>query len=324
MTESLKAAYSSALMAMGRSALQAHAATSSELHSALSDLASKVEQETAADGIGRADAETVALLDQWGARTAQHLQQTADEVKALLVAVAGTADAVGERDQACTAKLKDLTGRLESIAQLDDMVRMRQSIVESATELKKQVREMVESSASAVTRFKLQIDQYATKLEESEECTRRDTLTKLLNRRGMEDVLGRQMDDRRAFSLIMVDLNHFKGVNDQHGHPAGDDLLRQFADELKYTLRSNDVLGRWGGDEFMVILEGQPPEITSMVERMRKGSTGEYTITVGDTKKKVMVQASFGVANRKPGETEAELIARADKAMYRNKQEVSR
>ncbi|MGA7158676.1 MAG: GGDEF domain-containing protein [Acidobacteriaceae bacterium] len=322
--KALKAAYSSSLIAMGRSALQAHRITGAELQGALDEVGLGIEESSTSDGVARAQAEVAALLEQWGARTADHAKATAEEVKALLVAVAGTADAVGERDQTYADKLKDLTGRLESVAQLDDMVRMRRSIVESATELKKQIREMVESSESATNQFKLQIDHYASRLEESEQCTRRDSLTKVLNRRGIEAAMTRRLEDRRAFSLMMVDLNRFKSINDEYGHLAGDDLLQQFAGKLRSALRPADFLGRWGGDEFMLLLDGAPVDVALMTERVREATTGEYCLAVGKTTKKIMVQAAFGLANRKSGETAAELVARADRAMYMHKQDHQR
>ena len=79
----------------------------------------------------------------------------------------------------------------------------------------------------------------------------------------------------------MLDLNGFKQVNDTYGHEAGDDLLKQFSTELRSASRATDVVGRWGGDEFIVVLDGNLTEAQSHVERMQKWVFGSYTLQIG-------------------------------------------
>lgn len=315
----VETAYRSVLKAVGEGAMHGLPATGTELQKTLEGVVCGLGHTWDAATVKKTEAEVSQLLLEWGTGTAEHLQQMAQEVKALFVALAKTADAVGARDQQCTDKLQALTGRLDGIGRLDDMTRMRDSILACATELKECVREIVENGAQAAVQFKTQIKLYEDKLEESEQRVRRDSLTKLLNRHGMESVLAGKIEGGKAFSLVMVDLDHFKGVNDQHGHLAGDDLLKQFADELKTSLRVADVIGRWGGDEFMVLLDGHAEEADALVERMRRMVVGDYSLGLGETKVKVLVEASFGIADYKPGESCAALIARADAAMYSKK-----
>jgi diguanylate cyclase (GGDEF)-like protein len=286
---SIEAAYRSALIAMGRGAMCGHPATSCELQQGLNEVESRSLEKPGPDTILEAKGEVSWLLDHWGLQTAKHLRQMAEEVKSLLVAVAGTADAVGERDQRCTEKLKELTSRLERIAKLDDMRRMRQSILESAAELKRCVREIVEKGAQTNTAFKTQIKTYEDKLEESEQRIRRDGLTGLFNRNGMERILNHRIEDQLPFSLVMVDLDDFDRVNDQYGRLVGDELLKQFAEELKAASRTADILGRWGGDEFVLILEGHLGDAAALVERMKRLATGEYSITISNKKSKLLL-----------------------------------
>jgi len=316
---SLEAAYRSALLAMGKSAMEAHASTSAELKKGLEEIASRFAERPDRDSVAKSEAEVSLLIDHWGLQTAEYMKQTAEEVKSLFVAIAKTADAVSERDQECTAKLQKLTGRLAGIARLDDMARMRDSILESASDLKTCVREIVENSVQTAVKFKSQIKTYEDRLEESEQRVRSDSLTKLLNRHGMESILARCVEEERKFSLVVVDLDNFKTVNDQYGHLTGDELLKQFAVELKTALRKSDLLARWGGDEFMLILEGPAEEAEPIVERMRRLVVGEYQLPVGAKTVRVRVEASFGIAGFTAGETAAELIARADLAMYTKK-----
>jgi len=119
----------------------------------------------------------------------------------------------------------------------------------------------------------------------------------------------------------MLDLNGFKQVNDTYGHPAGDNLLQQFSQELRSNSRSTDIVGRWGGDEFIIILDCETSAAKSQIERIKKWVLGEYTIPLADgsSKAKIKVDASVGFAQWAPGQTLQDLIASADSAMYREK-----
>jgi two-component system cell cycle response regulator len=119
----------------------------------------------------------------------------------------------------------------------------------------------------------------------------------------------------------MLDLNGFKQVNDTYGHEAGDDLLKQFATELRSASRSTDVVGRWGGDEFIVIIDGNVAETASHVERMQKWVFGGYTLQMRPDAPKIEMTAALGLVEWQAGETIKEVLARADTAMYQHKGE---
>ena len=110
-------------------------------------------------------------------------------------------------------------------------------------------------------------------------------------------------------------------MNDKYGHPAGDSVLKQFAEELKSNVRPGDVVGRWGGDEFVILLDCDLSSATVLLERVRKWVFGEYTITPdGEAEKvRVWVSAAVGIAEWIPDEPAEQLIERADRAMYKEK-----
>jgi len=108
-------------------------------------------------------------------------------------------------------------------------------------------------------------------------------------------------------------------VNDAHGHLAGDDLLRQFATELRSASRSTDVIGRWGGDEFILLLECEMSSAEAQIERLAKWVCGSYKIESTGAVKEIAVNASIGLAAHRAGETMKELLDRADAAMYERK-----
>ena len=120
----------------------------------------------------------------------------------------------------------------------------------------------------------------------------------------------------------MLDLNGFKQVNDTYGHEAGDDLLKQFSTELRSASRATDAVGRWGGDEFLVVLDGNLTEAQSHVERMRKWVFGSYTLQAGTEGPKVEMDAAIGLVEWRADEGLKEVLARADTLMYKQKVEM--
>lgn len=156
-----------------------------------------------------------------------------------------------------------------------------------------------------------------------------DPLTGLYNRRLLEDRLGSELAGAlrhgRLVSVLMVDIDHFKQVNDAHGHLAGDEALRMVANTLRATIRKEDFVARFGGEEFVVIaretgLDGARllgERIRRAVERSRcvwQDQDLSVTVSVGVT---VSAPADRFV----PGETERQLLEAADRALYRAKEE---
>jgi diguanylate cyclase (GGDEF)-like protein len=145
---------------------------------------------------------------------------------------------------------------------------------------------------------------------------RRDPLTGLANRAHLEDLAG-EVDDGAA--VVFVDLDGFKGVNDTHGHRAGDGLLVQVAERLRGAVRSQDVVARFGGDEFVVLVRGttQPSDATVVAQKVREVFADAFDLGDATPGLIVGVGASVGLA-RSPedGRTLSELLAAADGRMY--------
>ncbi len=161
------------------------------------------------------------------------------------------------------------------------------------------------------------IQSYSEKLEF---LATRDSLTELWNRRKMDQILVAETNvvDRTAgdLSLIMVDIDFFKRVNDTFGHEVGDKVLLSVAATIVDSLRQSDEVGRWGGEEFLAVLpDTNVYEAFDCAERARKAVEG-YFID-GD----ISVTASFGVTQYRPGEPINEFVSRADKALYLAKEQ---
>ena len=151
-----------------------------------------------------------------------------------------------------------------------------------------------------------------------------DSLTGLMNRRAILEELhfqnSRADRDGQEVAVVLLDLDHFKKVNDTHGHPAGDEVLRQTAKRLLSVVREYDTVGRFGGEEFLVVLAGSTqPGVTGVAERLR-GLLRARPVLFGGHE--IDISGSFGLALRSdhPGVGPEGLIALADQALYHSKQ----
>ena len=149
-----------------------------------------------------------------------------------------------------------------------------------------------------------------------------DGLTGLPNRRQCEETLADELARVDRFggplTIVVADLDWFKDVNDRYGHPAGDTVLSEFALLLEETVRDVDLAGRWGGEEFLLILPGTDLDGGAQVaERIRTALAGRIVLAGDGTP--IPVTASFGVAATPPARTASELFSAADAAMYEAK-----
>jgi diguanylate cyclase (GGDEF)-like protein len=309
-------AYRSSLREMANCSVEACPALGQGLKRSLG----KVEETLAFDNSRAAiEAAEAAVREQvldWGQRTAGHYRQKTAEVKDLLLMMARTAASVGERDQRCAGQISDVTKRLKTIASLEDLTEIRSSIERSAADLKVSVDRMAEEGKKAIAQLRAEVNSYQSKLEEAEELASRDGLTGLRNRAWVEGQIELRSRRDMTFCVAMVDIDKFKGVNDELGHMAGDDLLKQFAGELDSASRSKMLVGRWGGDEFILVLDTELAEAEAQIERLREWVCGNYGVQARGGPRKLKLEASIGLAEHRPGETMKSLLTRADAAMY--------
>lgn len=152
---------------------------------------------------------------------------------------------------------------------------------------------------------------------------RHDSLTELPNRRCLDEILAVEMEhfqrQGEVFSLALIDLDRFKGVNDRYGHAAGDQVLIFASQRLRQATRLGDAVGRWGGEEFLVVMRGQSREQAMIAaERIRSLVAAEPLDLEGIGR--IGLRASIGVATAMQGDSINQLVARADQALYHAKE----
>jgi len=152
-----------------------------------------------------------------------------------------------------------------------------------------------------------------------EKLASHDPLTGILNRKGLGDELFSLAEGQEEhlfpFSLVFIDIDHFKDINDQHGHGVGDQVIREIAYVIQGDIQRRDLFARWGGEEFLLICPlTRAPDAALLAERLRQ------IIASREWPGGIRVTSSFGVSELAVGEDLSEGIKRADQAMYRAKQ----
>jgi len=181
---------------------------------------------------------------------------------------------------------------------------------------------LVETIDAALEKWRL-MQQSRANQEELERLANFDSLTGLHNRRAilhrLDEQLKRVKRYKGGLSLIMLDIDYFKKANDQYGHLVGDEVLENVAVLMQQNVRNTDSVGRYGGDEFIIVLpETDLSSALIVAERLRKAiETAEMRDSGGDT---FGITVSQGVSSYKPGEDELALVSRSDDALYRAKQ----
>lgn len=165
------------------------------------------------------------------------------------------------------------------------------------------------------------IQQLEVELEQVSELAREDQLTGALNRRGMENAfeqeLARAERKKSALSVAVLDVDHFKRLNDSYGHQVGDEALIHLVRVVKEALRPTDIIARYGGEEFVIILPDTPAsEAASVMTRVQRDLTKKFFM---HNNERMLITFSAGVAERMSGETSESIIARADQAVYQAK-----
>ncbi len=188
-------------------------------------------------------------------------------------------------------QLRDLAGLIENELEVNKVYLEKQQLLEELSHLKK----------AAMT----------------------DGLTRLYNRAGIENLLASKINHainrQTSFGVALIDVDNFKKVNDKHGHGVGDEVLRQVARRLLRGYRCSDTIGRWGGEEFLVIIDfAKPKDILAAAERARNLISAE-PIEFDNKQLSITVTTGISIFDPKQPVDIKELVSQADKALYKGK-----
>jgi len=215
--------------------------------------------------------------------------------------------------------------RFEEITLLDDIKQIKSEMVREVDNMRAMVREKENLDQKALDALSSQVDVLKMELDKARHTANTDSLTGVNNRKALDDHLQRLVErntvTRAPFSLLMMDLDDFKRLNDTYGHTVGDRMLMAFAEKCRATVRSDDFLARYGGEEFTLILPGASlRNATKKAKQLcRSVAAAKYAADDSPRADVVAITVSIGVSTHRKGDTVKSLVDRADQCLYKAK-----
>lgn len=234
--------------------------------------------------------------------------------------LAGMSDSAG----AYHDTLEECSTRIENahdIGELSDVIEVMMRETRSVKEEARRSKDELSALQKEVEAANVEIAKLQHELEQTSDLVRHDPLTGALNRKGLDEALTREIARARRrdrpLCVGLLDVDNFKRINDTHGHSVGDAALQHLAETARKNLRPQDTLGRYGGEEFVVVLPDTDVEDAVIaMQRLQRALTSNYFLAEGQ---KLLITFSAGVARLENDEAPEVSIDRADKAMYRAK-----
>ncbi|MGA7409864.1 MAG: diguanylate cyclase [Bryobacteraceae bacterium] len=217
------------------------------------------------------------------------------------------------------SEVTDFASRLQETIDNNDLGRIRTVLAAQVHQMNEWVASLHASSAAQLNPLQLQLRAFEERLHDAERLAATDPLTKLWNRREGERLVGMRIGKQCPFSLLVIDLNHFKFINDEYGHQCGDRVLEFVASRLSESIRPTDAVCRWGGDEFVVLLDCGLEIARRRAVQLGEQIEGHFLFEAYGRITAVPVSAAIGVAAYQPGDAFDDVFHRADVEMYRCK-----
>lgn len=243
----------------------------------------------------------------------QEFQRVIDEVAKHVKEAGGNVSQQG-------GKLKTLAGRLENVTDLDAV----KSIVDFLVMATRQILDSSNHLENRLSKATTEVDALRGQMARLKAQAMTDALTGLVNRWGLEKLLLREMQvaktEGKNLCIIMADIDHFKEINDSHGHLVGDNVLKMFAATLTDFVKGRDLVVRYGGEEFLVVLPDTPINGAVSLSRNMQSFLETMKWRRKETGKPLgKITLSFGIAKYRHGESMDSFIHRADNALYYSK-----
>ncbi|MCE2979395.1 MAG: diguanylate cyclase [Betaproteobacteria bacterium] len=256
------------------------------------------------------------------------LKQALREMKRTLKELIGVfVERVGEMARSAVDYQTRIVGYTERVRVTENVNALRDVLDDLMVDIRRmqidatRSRDDVLGVSEQATRARAKVAELEAELARVSAALREDALTGALNRRGLDEAVEREASRaqryRSPLSFAMMDLDNFKKLNDRLGHQAGDEALRHLVSVVRTMLRPSDTIGRYGGEEFVLLLPETPlADAKIVIERLQRELTRQFFL---HNNEKVLITFSAGVSRMHPGEAGALALARADEAMYRAK-----
>jgi len=241
-------------------------------------------------------------------------------VTSLITNIEELTDTTGEYHN----KLEQYSEKISSTDDIKELNQLLVLIMEETSQMQKSTlnyRNEFLTARAEVSLAQNKINQLETELLEMGEKVHEDHLTGILNRRGLDNAFEREtsrsMRHQIPVCYALLDIDNFKMLNDTHGHKVGDDALVYLVESIKDTTRPEDVVSRYGGEEFVILLPNTTlEEAVHILSRIRRNLTKKFFL---HENKRLLITFSAGIAQLQPGESQESIFKRADEALYRAK-----
>ena len=260
------------------------------------------------------------------AREREYLDTRDSELKNLVEMLhSSIMDIVGD-NHVFTSHMQEQNVRIGSLLQLDDIRQLKQGLSSEMETMRQVIQEKQLGDSKRIETLSRQVDVLRTSMEEYKIASMQDGLTSASNRLAFDTFLRTQMEAaeirRKPLCMLMCDLDDLKKLNDTFGHWIGDVALQTFARECEKAVRNTDMVARYGGDEFAIVLPGSVLKNASKIAQTIRDNVAvkRYICKKGDKSIEFSLTVSIGVSEVRRHDTVHSFVERADKALYQAKQ----
>jgi len=244
------------------------------------------------------------------------------EFKEVIQVLSSGIVSMNQENQRFNTRIHAQSLKIESLSQLDDIRKMKTALSETVRSLKQCVQKKQAQDARHIELLSSEVEILKKELEKTKNLSLTDGLTGAYNRLAFDTQLEKWVtankQRRRIFSLMMIDIDNFKLINDAYGHPVGDRVIVALVQKCRQFIREDDFLARYGGEEFVIILPNTSHRQTMKRARSLCEAISEALYAVDDSgeSEPLSFTVSVGVSTFRRGEEAASLLERADKALY--------
>ena len=253
---------------------------------------------------------------------ARAAHKVSDELRTVIDDVGQSAAKTGEQVSEFGASLEEASGRIANLGMPDSLGPEIDALLSDTRDARANLATLAQRLQSATK----ELEKLRTELDLAKVQATMDSLTGVTNRRGFDESIEKMLREHRPGdagpSVVLIDLDHFKQINDQYGHVFGDTVLKNIALAIRSCVKGRDLVARYGGEEFVVLLPSTALAGAAVLAEQIRATIAGARIRRGNSHENIgAITVSLGVAAWQPGETLESLIDRADKALYRSKRE---
>jgi diguanylate cyclase (GGDEF)-like protein len=259
------------------------------------------------------------ILKRYRDRSAAFLEKREKGTREILAALTQAAQSFTRSNSEHAGRLTTVTDQLHKVAESRNLEDIRSSLARELRTLSATVSEMWQENQKSLADLQSQVARFETKLAQAEHLAYTDALTGLVNRRGAEGRLQERVALDKPFCIMVLDVNNFKYINDKFGHMCGDQVLRAVGRLLERFVGGGGTVCRWGGDEFLAMVDLDPARCGDLASRIRAELSQHYAVVSPEKKVPVFTSVTIGLAAFRFGESAEELFVRADSELYRAK-----